>query len=68
MADDLVPREAGIRAQAVLADGTFVHDFLLRRTSRTLHVVNAPSPAATSALPIGRALARTSITGQDLAP
>ena len=67
-ADDLVPREAGIRAQAVLADGTFVHDFLLRRTARTLHVVNAPSPAATSALPIGRALARTAITGQDLAP
>ena len=67
-AADLVPREAGIRAQAVLADGTFVHDFLLRRTARTLHVVNAPSPAATSALPIGRALARTAITGQDLAP
>ncbi len=56
-ADDLVPREAGIRAQAVLSDGTFVHDFLLRRTARTMHVVNAPSPAATSALPIGRMLA-----------
>ncbi len=56
---DLVPREAaGIRAQAVLRDGTFVHDFLLRRTDRTLHVVNAPSPAATSALPIGATLAR----------
>ena len=53
-ADDLVPREAGIRAQAVLRDGSFVHDFLLRRTARTLHVINAPSPAATSALPIGR--------------
>lgn len=50
--DDLTPREAGIRAQAVLRDGSFVHDFLLRRTPRTLHVVNAPSPAATSALPI----------------
>ena len=50
--EDLTPREAGIRAQAVLRDGTFVHDFLLRRTPRTLHVVNAPSPAATSALPI----------------
>ena len=56
-ADDLMPREAGIRAQAVLRDGTFVHDFLLRRTARTLHVLNAPSPAATSALPIGEELA-----------
>lgn len=67
-ADDLVPREAGIRAQAVLRDGSFVHDFLLRRTARTLHVVNAPSPAATSALPIGEALARTVLTGEDVAP
>lgn len=50
---DLQPREAGIRAQAVMNDGTFVHDFLFRSTSRTLHVVNAPSPAATSAFPIG---------------
>ena len=64
-ADDLVPREAGIRAQAVLRDGSFVHDFLLRRTARTLHVVNAPSPAATSALPIGRVLARMVLTGED---
>lgn len=55
--DDLEPREAGIRAQAVLRDGTLVHDFLLRRTARTLHVINAPSPAATSALPIGERLA-----------
>lgn len=62
-AHDLVPREAGIRAQAVLEDGTFVHDFLLRRTARTLHVVNAPSPAATSALPIGRMLAGSALSG-----
>lgn len=66
-AADLVPREAGIRAQAVRADGSFVHDFLLRRTPRTLHVVNAPSPAATSALPIGRLLARAVTTGEDIA-
>lgn len=64
-ADDLAPREAGIRAQAVLRDGSFVHDFLLRRTARTLHVINAPSPAATSALPIGQALARMALTGED---
>jgi L-2-hydroxyglutarate oxidase len=52
--DDLRPQEAGIRAQAVLRDGTLVHDFLFRETGRMLHVCNAPSPAATSALPIGR--------------
>ncbi len=53
---DLLPYPAGVRAQAVMADGTLVHDFLLRETPRTLHVLNAPSPAATSALPIGRHL------------
>lgn len=58
---DLVPRVAGIRAQAVMRDGGFVHDFLLRRTARTLHVLNAPSPAATSAIPIGLRLAREAI-------
>jgi len=52
--DDLTPQEAGIRAQAVLLDGTLVHDFLFKETDRMLHVCNAPSPAATSALPIGR--------------
>lgn len=51
-ASDLQPHPAGVRAQAVLADGTMVHDFLLERTPRTLHVCNAPSPAATSAIPI----------------
>ncbi|GAB2698063.1 L-2-hydroxyglutarate oxidase [Nocardia thraciensis] len=50
--DDLLPREAGIRAQAVLPDGTLAHDFLIERTPRSVHVLNAPSPAATSALPI----------------
>ncbi|HSI42068.1 MAG TPA: L-2-hydroxyglutarate oxidase [Xanthobacteraceae bacterium] len=51
--DDLTPREAGIRAQAVMRDGTLVHDFLFHQSARMLHVSNAPSPAATSALPIG---------------
>ncbi|MFP5346477.1 MAG: L-2-hydroxyglutarate oxidase [Actinomycetes bacterium] len=50
--DDLQPEEAGIRAQAVLRDGTLVHDFLFEETGRMLHVCNAPSPAATSAIPI----------------
>ncbi|UPA27085.1 L-2-hydroxyglutarate oxidase [Shinella oryzae] len=49
---DLLPYEAGIRAQAVRKDGMLVHDFLFAETDRMLHVCNAPSPAATSAIPI----------------
>ena len=52
--DDLDPFPAGIRAQAIMRDGALVEDFLIRQTTRTLHVCNAPSPAATSAIPIGR--------------
>lgn len=51
--DDLQAYPAGIRAQAVLSDGSLVHDFLFAQSARTLHVCNAPSPAATSAFPIG---------------
>ena len=51
--DDFKPYPAGIRAQAVLKDGTLVHDFLFAESPRSLHVCNAPSPAATSAMPIG---------------
>jgi L-2-hydroxyglutarate oxidase len=54
---DLEPGVAGIRAQAVMRDGTMVHDFLFEETARILHVCNAPSPAATSAIPIGRMVA-----------
>ncbi|MGJ8646577.1 MAG: L-2-hydroxyglutarate oxidase [Marinomonas colpomeniae] len=50
---DLQDYPAGIRAQAVLSDGSLVHDFLFAQSPRTLHVCNAPSPAATSAFPIG---------------
>lgn len=56
--DDLVPADAGVRAQAVLRDGTLVDDFLIRGGVRTVHVLNAPSPAATASLPIGREVAR----------
>ncbi|MET4695314.1 L-2-hydroxyglutarate oxidase [Endozoicomonas lisbonensis] len=51
--EDLEPYPAGIRAQAVLKDGTLIHDFLFAESKRSLHVCNAPSPAATSAIPIG---------------
>jgi L-2-hydroxyglutarate oxidase len=50
---DLNPYPAGIRAQAVKTDGSLVHDFLFAASERSLHVCNAPSPAATSAIPIG---------------
>ncbi len=55
--EDLLPYPAGIRAQAISRDGKSVEDFLLRRTERQLHVCNAPSPAATSAIPIGEMIA-----------
>ncbi|MCU7238067.1 L-2-hydroxyglutarate oxidase [Pseudomonas peradeniyensis] len=55
--EDLLPYEAGIRAQAVMRDGTLVHDFLFAETPRMVHVCNAPSPAATSAIPIGQMIA-----------
>ncbi|UTW13189.1 L-2-hydroxyglutarate oxidase [Marinobacterium rhizophilum] len=51
--EDLTPYPAGIRAQAVTPDGALVDDFLFVSTRRALVVCNAPSPAATSAIPIG---------------
>ncbi len=55
--DDLVPSHAGVRAQALMPDGKMVDDFLIVRGERSVHVCNAPSPAATASLPIGRAVA-----------
>ncbi|MFJ9588802.1 L-2-hydroxyglutarate oxidase [Streptomyces acidicola] len=59
--DDLLPAAAGVRAQAVLRDGTLVDDFLIREGARTVHVLNAPSPAATASLPIGREVGRRAL-------
>ena len=50
--EDLVPREAGVRAQAVAPDGTLVDDFTWAQSPRFLHILNAPSPAATSSFAI----------------
>jgi L-2-hydroxyglutarate oxidase len=50
---DLHPFPPGIRAQPVTRDGDIIDDFLFATSSRSLHVCNAPSPAATSAIPIG---------------
>lgn len=57
-ADDLRPHPAGVRAQAVFDDGTLADDFVFHATPRTVHVLNAPSPAATASLAIGKTLAR----------
>jgi L-2-hydroxyglutarate oxidase len=54
---DLLPYRAGIRAQAVSADGKAMHDFHFIDTDHMLHVCNAPSPAATSSIPIGAMIA-----------
>ena len=52
--EDLAPGGAGVRAQAISPEGELVQDFRLVRGQRALHVVNAPSPAATASLAIGR--------------
>ncbi|MFI6100730.1 L-2-hydroxyglutarate oxidase [Lentzea sp. NPDC051213] len=54
---DIVRAEAGVRAQAMLPDGSLVDDFLIESAPRQVHVLNAPSPAATGALEIGRHIA-----------
>lgn len=51
--EDLSPYPAGVRAQAVSNSGELIEDFLFVNTPRSVHVCNAPSPAATSAIPIG---------------
>jgi L-2-hydroxyglutarate oxidase len=51
---DLIPHPTGIRAQAVSTEGELIHDFKFVQTPHSLHVANAPSPAATSAIPIAK--------------
>lgn len=55
--DDVVPSEAGVRAQALRPDGTLEDDFLIVRGVNAIHVCNAPSPAATASLEIGKTIA-----------
>ena len=54
---DLARGASGVRAQAVRADGTLADDFVIEETARAVHVINAPSPAATASLAIGREIA-----------
>ena len=53
----LRPSAAGVRAQALHRDGRLVDDFYYERGIRQVHVLNAPSPAATASLEIGRRIA-----------
>ncbi|MCU1579016.1 MAG: dependent oxidoreductase [Rhodoglobus sp.] len=55
--NSLVPTHAGVRAQAMRRDGSLVDDFYYERAPRQIHVLNAPSPAATAALEIGKMIA-----------
>lgn len=55
--DDLHPAGAGVRAQAIDPGGALVDDFSIQVLGGIVHVLNAPSPAATASLPIGRAIA-----------
>jgi L-2-hydroxyglutarate oxidase len=50
---DLAPGGAGVRAQAVGRDGTMLDDFSIWQTADAIHVLNAPSPGATSSISIG---------------
>jgi (S)-2-hydroxyglutarate dehydrogenase len=55
--DCLVPTHAGVRAQALHRDGRLVDDFYYQRAPRQVHVLNAPSPAATASLEIAKRIA-----------
>jgi L-2-hydroxyglutarate oxidase len=55
--DAIIPTHSGVRAQAMKRDGSLVDDFLYQRAHRQVHVLNAPSPAATAALEIGERIA-----------
>jgi len=55
---DIIPIAAGVRAQALTKEGKLVDDFLISEGENSIHVLNAPSPAATAAIPIGEEIAR----------
>jgi L-2-hydroxyglutarate oxidase len=61
---DLVPAGSGVRAQAMRSNGSLVEDFLFHQTLTALHVLNAPSPAATASLAIGEEIATRALAAQ----
>ncbi|HRH01343.1 MAG TPA: L-2-hydroxyglutarate oxidase [Bacteroidia bacterium] len=54
--DDLVPGRAGVRAMALAPEGEMIDDFKIEKNGNAIHVLNAPSPAATASLAIGTAI------------
>lgn len=69
--EDLIPAPAGIRAQAISSDGKMIDDFFIINGKRTTHVCNAPSPAATASIEIGKEIvnqikSRYNLLGGDL--
>ena len=54
---DFIEAPSGVRAQALLPNGNLVDDFLIQRGTNSIHICNAPSPAATASLEIGTAIA-----------
>jgi L-2-hydroxyglutarate oxidase len=63
--DDLVRGGAGVRAQAVLRNGNLVDDFYIVKKPGFVHVLNAPSPAATASLAIGKTIANTALDDRE---
>jgi L-2-hydroxyglutarate oxidase len=59
---DVIPCASGVRAQALMDDGSMVDDFLIRQEQGIIHVLNAPSPAATASLEIGKHIASMNST------
>ncbi|CAM4233957.1 L-2-hydroxyglutarate oxidase [Jeotgalicoccus halotolerans] len=57
-ASEITPMEAGVRAQAMKPDGTLLDDFYFEENDRSIHVLNAPSPAATCSIEIGKEIAQ----------
>jgi L-2-hydroxyglutarate oxidase len=67
-AGDLEPGSAGVRAQAVDAEGKLVDDFRIATAPRMVHVLNAPSPAATASIAIGRHISQLAVDALELGP
>jgi L-2-hydroxyglutarate oxidase len=63
---DLIPGGAGVRAQAVSANGALVDDFVIKQARNAIHVLNAPSPGATASLAIGRQICEMAEKNFDL--
>ena len=59
--DDLIPAEAGVRAQACDRTGGLIDDFKIIEDHNAINILNAPSPAATSSLSIGKSIAELAL-------